>query len=118
MHRFLTIPTFTQDDDGDIEIVMKPKTSKSDQVDIAEGETPPPPYPPTSPSHPHSSQWEPRAQKHCQPNQPHSSLADQIYVAPPTEAGMERRSVLGLSGRGRNNVCWLPITGESVVEFL
>ena len=106
-----------QDADGDVEIVMKPKTADKDepyQPNTREQETPPPPYPPTSPSqYAHKTQHEPRAQKHCRTHQPHSSLAEHLYIAPPTQAGMERRSVLGLSGRGRNNVCWIPSTGRS-----
>ena len=99
-----------QGDDGDVEIVLKPKTSESGHPGIAGLETPPPPYPPLSPSH--KSQSEPRAQKHYRTSQPHSSLAKQIYIAPPTQAGMERKSAIGLSGHGRNNVCWLPSTGS------
>ena len=87
--------------------MMKPKPPSAEQ------ETPPPPYLPGSPSnYENNLQHEPKALKHCRPHQPHSSLAEQLYVAPPTQAGMERRHVLGLSGCGRNDVCWLPSTGE------
>lgn len=97
---------YCQDDEGEIEIVMKPKLDKSDLPGSIGVETPPPPYPPLS-----TLRDEPVAQKHCRPSQPSSSLAQQIYVAPPIQAGMERKSVLGLSGNGRNNVCWLPSKG-------
>ena len=56
--------------------------------------------------------FEPVAEKHYKPHPPRSSLATHLYVAPPNQAGMERRAVLGMSGRGRRNVVWQPNTGQ------
>ena len=35
-----------------------------------------------------------------------------VYLAPSNQAGLKRKCVLGLSGPARNNVVWLPSTGE------
>ncbi|CAI8047359.1 WD repeat-containing protein 90 [Geodia barretti] len=53
----------------------------------------------------------PVAERHYRPHPPRSSLATHLYVAPPNQVGVERRAVLGMSGRGRGNVVWQPTTG-------
>ena len=68
---------------------------------------------PSQSSHDHqaASHSMPVAEKHYKPRPPHSSLAAHLYMAPPDEVGIERKAVLGMSGRGRGNVVWQAGTG-------
>ena len=54
----------------------------------------------------------PVAEKHYRPHPPRSSLATHLYMALPNQAGVERKAVLGMSGRGRGNMVWQPTTGQ------
>ena len=56
--------------------------------------------------------------KHYKPRPPSTSLATHLYVAPPNKAGMERRAVLGMSGRGRGNVVWQATSGQSLYPLV
>lgn len=54
----------------------------------------------------------PVVEKHYKPHPPRTSLATHLYVAPGNQAGIERRAVLGMSGRGRGNIVWQASTGQ------
>ena len=50
--------------------------------------------------------------KHYRPRPPSVSLAAHLYMAPADQAGVVRRAVLGVSGRGRGNVVWQASSGQ------
>lgn len=42
-----------------------------------------------------------------------SSLAERRYTAPPNQAGLQLKSVLGYNGNGRKNMVWKYDTGNN-----
>ncbi|XP_071815143.1 WD repeat-containing protein 90-like isoform X2 [Apostichopus japonicus] len=56
-------------------------------------------------------QKKPSCLKHFIPKQNNSQMAQRRYTAPPNQAGLRLKSVLGFNGNGRGNVIWHPETG-------
>ncbi|WAQ96619.1 WDR90-like protein [Mya arenaria] len=53
----------------------------------------------------------PRAAKHFQQREKKHGMAQRRYTAPPNQAGVRLRSVIGYNGNARNNMVWHPDTG-------
>lgn len=53
----------------------------------------------------------PKVTKHYKRRECISSLAERRYTAPPNQAGLELKSVLGYNGNGRKNMVWKYDTG-------
>ncbi len=108
------LSSLLQASDQEVEVVLGPPKSTGSTPPPpfpATGSTPPPPFPASiSPSPtPHKL---PTSQKHYHPRPPKASPAPHLYIAPGEQAGIKRRSLLGLNGAGRNNLIWQPFTGQ------
>ena len=88
---------FMQSPNDEIQIEIPPCSSQSSPSEVSEGEAP----------------RSVTVDKHYKPCPPCTSLATRLYVAPANQAGIERRAVLGMSGRGRGNVLWQAGSGQS-----
>ena len=53
----------------------------------------------------------PTVTKHFKRHDNMSSLAERRYTAPPNQAGLQLKSVLGYNGNGRKNMIWKYDTG-------
>ena len=53
----------------------------------------------------------PKVTRHYRCRARTSSLADRRYTAPPNQAGLQLKSVLGYNGNGRKNLVWKYDTG-------
>lgn len=99
---------YSQHSDGEVDVTVKPEQPpQSVHSSIAS----------IALSSPHQSQTGPTVQKHYYPRTPQCPLAQHLYVAPPHQAGMRRRNVLGLGGAARSNVVWQPDTGKVVTNM-
>ena len=58
----------------------------------------------------------PRVCKHYKRQRQSSSLAQHRYIAPPKQAGLKLKSVLGYNGFGRDNMVWKHDTGENLTS--
>lgn len=53
----------------------------------------------------------PKVMKHYKRRAYNSSLAERRYTAPPNQAGLQLKSILGYNGNGRKNMVWKYDTG-------
>jgi len=53
----------------------------------------------------------PKVSRHYKRRPCSSSLAERRYTAPPNQAGLQLKSVLGYNGNGRKNMVWKYDTG-------
>ncbi|XP_022092508.1 WD repeat-containing protein 90-like isoform X1 [Acanthaster planci] len=70
-----------------------------------------PPLPVLKPATDKAKQTRPSCYSHFVARENRTQMAQRRYIAPPKQAGMKLKSVLGYNGNGRGNLVWHPDTG-------